>query len=46
MMFLIYWINAALHPRAYRRHQAYVREQNKYLDGLPYDESIYTVENW
>ena len=43
MFAIIYWVNVILHPKAYRKHMAYVREQNKYLDGLPYDENIYKV---
>lgn len=46
MMFILYWLAAARHPIKYRRHQAYVREQNKYLDGLPYDETIYKIEEF
>jgi hypothetical protein len=44
IMFIYYWVPALLHPRQYRRHMSYVAEQNKYLDGLPYDETIYNVD--
>ena len=44
MMFILYWLAAARHPRKYLRHQRYVKQQNRYLDGLPYDETIYKVE--